>query len=186
MPQVKVAITGSLSMPREEAIRLIEGKTNAAYSKSASWDTSYLVATRTDAGKAASAAKRGIMVIDEHQMIEFIECGEFPQYSVILWLRSAPRRILTFPRSSGLNTNRLSSPTSSAIVITWTLSPSAPSDACALEKLAMAPSISEAMMPKASRFSAPTAFSTLKSLRANNPRPSHRPTLRSGEAWWTF
>jgi hypothetical protein len=78
MPTVKVAITGTLSIPRSEAVRLIEEKTNAKFSKSVSWDTSYLVAARFDSEKARRAAQLGTVVINEKEMMAFIEKGEFP------------------------------------------------------------------------------------------------------------
>ena len=65
-------------MERAEAVKLIETKTNAAYSESSSWDSSYPVASRSATEKAVSAAKRGIMVVNEDQMLEFMGRGEFP------------------------------------------------------------------------------------------------------------
>lgn len=78
MSKVKVAITGTLSMPRSEAVRLLEEKTNAVFSKSVSWDTSYLVAARFDTEKARRAAALGTVVITEKELQEFLSAGAFP------------------------------------------------------------------------------------------------------------
>ena len=59
MVKVKVAITGTLSMPRSEVIKLIEEHTNAQFSPSVSYDTGYLVAARFDTEKARRAANWG-------------------------------------------------------------------------------------------------------------------------------
>ena len=75
---VKVAITGVLSMKRADAVRLIEEKTNAKFSPSVSWDTSYLVASRFDTEKAHRAARVGTIVINEAEMLAFISKGSFP------------------------------------------------------------------------------------------------------------
>ena len=75
---MKVAITGTLSIPRGEAIKLIESRTNAAFSPHVTYDTNYLVAARFDTNKARRAAEIGVTVISEHDMMEFVEQGAFP------------------------------------------------------------------------------------------------------------
>jgi hypothetical protein len=78
MAKVKVAITGTLSMPRSEVIKLIEQHTNAQFSPSVSSDTGYLVAARFDTEKARRAAKLGTTVINEGEMLGFVTQGAFP------------------------------------------------------------------------------------------------------------
>lgn len=78
---VKVSITGQLSMSRKEAVRLIESRTNACFSAEVSYDVNYLVASRFDTDKAKRAAKIGVSVISEAEMMEFIERGVFPENS---------------------------------------------------------------------------------------------------------
>lgn len=76
---MKIAITGTLSMPRNEAVKLIESRTNATFSPSVTYETNYLVAARFDTNKARKAAEIGVTVISERDMLEFIEAGAFPQ-----------------------------------------------------------------------------------------------------------
>ncbi|MFZ3210352.1 MAG: BRCT domain-containing protein [Terriglobales bacterium] len=75
---MKVAITGTLSIPRSDAIQLIESRTNAKFSPHVTHDTNYLVAARFDTNKARRAAEIGVTVISEHDMMEFVEQGAFP------------------------------------------------------------------------------------------------------------
>ena len=76
---MKVSITGTLEgMSRKDAAELIESKTDAAFSPHVTYDTNYLVATRFDSGKARRAAKIGVDIISQAEMMEFIEAGSFP------------------------------------------------------------------------------------------------------------
>ena len=77
---MKVAITGKLeNMERKEAADLINTRTNAEWVKSVTYETNYLVATLFDSGKAKKAAKIGVAVISEQEMLQFIEEGHFPE-----------------------------------------------------------------------------------------------------------
>jgi hypothetical protein len=75
---MKVAITGTLSMPRSEAAKLIESRTNAKFSPNVTYETNYLVAARFDTNKSRKAAEIGVTVISEQDMMEYIERGAFP------------------------------------------------------------------------------------------------------------
>lgn len=77
--EMKVAITGTLSMPRSEAVALIKSKTNAEFAERVSYDINYLVAARFDTNKARRAAQIRVTVISEVDMMEFIQQGAFPQ-----------------------------------------------------------------------------------------------------------
>jgi hypothetical protein len=88
--RVKVAITGTLSQPRREIVRLIEGRTNAEFSPEVTYDTNYLVASRFDTDKARRAAKLGVTVISESEMSECISRGLFPE-------NDKPTRPRTYP-----------------------------------------------------------------------------------------
>ena len=74
---VHVAITGTLSRPRHEIVALIESKTNARFSEHVTYETNYLVASRFDTIKARRAAKLGVKVLTEQDMMGFIERGHF-------------------------------------------------------------------------------------------------------------
>ena len=76
---VKVAITGTLSMPRKSAADIIETRTHAHFADSVTYDVNYLVAERLDTNKARKAAKIGVAVISEAEMMGFIQRGEFPE-----------------------------------------------------------------------------------------------------------
>ena len=76
---IKVAITGTLSKPRKEIVRLIEDRSNAQFSEDVTYDTNYLVAARFDTNKAKRAAEIGVTVISESEMMVFIEGGVFPE-----------------------------------------------------------------------------------------------------------
>jgi len=76
---VQIAITGTLSRPRHEFVLLLESRTNARFSEHVTYQTNYLVASRFDTNKARRAAKLGVRVITEHDMLSFIEHGHFPQ-----------------------------------------------------------------------------------------------------------
>jgi hypothetical protein len=76
---MNVAITGTLSIPRSEAVNLIETRTNAKFAPRVAYDTNYLVAARFDTIKARRAAEIGVTVISEQDMMEFVEQGRFPE-----------------------------------------------------------------------------------------------------------
>ncbi len=76
---MKVAITGTLSMPRDEAIKLIETRTGATASVRVTYDTDYLVTANPETFSARRAAWRGITVISERQMMAYIKQGAFPE-----------------------------------------------------------------------------------------------------------
>lgn len=78
---IKVAITGILALPRNKAVELIETRTSAHFVKRISYEVNYLVASRFDTEKAKAAAKIGLTVISEAEMMGFIEKGEFPENS---------------------------------------------------------------------------------------------------------
>jgi hypothetical protein len=75
---VLVAITGTLSMPRSQAVALIESRTNARFSPDVTYHTNYLVAARFDTNKAHRAAALGIVIISEADMLGYVEKGPFP------------------------------------------------------------------------------------------------------------
>lgn len=79
---LKVAITGTLSKPREEIVRLIEALGNVHFSPQVTYDINYLIASRFDTAKAKRAAQIGITVISESEMMEFIERGSFPENQI--------------------------------------------------------------------------------------------------------
>jgi hypothetical protein len=76
---IKVAITGILSLPRNKAVELIQTRTKAQFVNRISYEVNYLVASRFDTEKAKAAAKIGVTVISEAEMMGFIEKGEFPE-----------------------------------------------------------------------------------------------------------
>jgi len=76
---VKISITGTLSMPRKEAVQLIESRTNAQFSRDVTYDVNYLVAARFDTNKAKRAAQIGVTVISEAEMLDCIQKGSFPE-----------------------------------------------------------------------------------------------------------
>jgi hypothetical protein len=76
--RVRVAITGTLSRPRKEFVSLIETKTNAAYTETVDLQTDYLVSARRDTNKAKAAAKLGVTLLSESEMMSFIDTGHFP------------------------------------------------------------------------------------------------------------
>ncbi|MDC0624684.1 BRCT domain-containing protein [Alphaproteobacteria bacterium] len=80
MKNIIVSITGTLeSMQRSEAAKLINEKTNATFNKGVTLETNYLVATDFTSSKAKKAAKYGVDIINEKELLEFINSGEFPQ-----------------------------------------------------------------------------------------------------------
>ena len=77
--RIKVAITGTLSKPRKEIVRLMEDRSNAEFSPDVTYDTNYLVAARFDTNKAKRAAQIGVTVTSESEMMKFIGNGAFPE-----------------------------------------------------------------------------------------------------------
>src|ERR1035438_10871848 len=88
---VKVAITGVLSIPRKSAAELIETRTNARFADSVTYDVNYLVASRFDSNKARKAAKIGVAIISEVDLMNYIQKGEFPENQKPV--RSEERRV---------------------------------------------------------------------------------------------
>jgi len=76
---MKVAITETLSIPRKSAAELIETRTNARFADSVTYDVNYLVASRFDPNKARTAAKMGVAVISESELMDYVQKGEFPE-----------------------------------------------------------------------------------------------------------
>ncbi len=76
---VKVAITGTLSIPRKSAAELIETRTHAKFADSVTYDVNYLVAGAFDTIKARKAAKIGVSIISEGELMNYIQKGEFPE-----------------------------------------------------------------------------------------------------------
>lgn len=76
-----VAITGTLSVPRKEAAALIDSTSNARFHPDVTYDTNYLVAAVFDSGKARKAAKLGVSIITESEMMEYVHAGRFPENS---------------------------------------------------------------------------------------------------------
>jgi hypothetical protein len=74
-----IAITGTLSMPRIEAATLIDSTSNARFHSDVTFETNYLVAAIFDSGKARKAAKIGVSIITEAEMMEYIQAGSFPE-----------------------------------------------------------------------------------------------------------
>ena len=66
-----------MSRPRHELVALIESGTNARFSERVTYRTNYLVASRFDTHKAKHAAKLGVRIINEQEMMRFIEQGHF-------------------------------------------------------------------------------------------------------------
>ena len=66
-------------MPRKSAAELIETHTNAKYADSVTYDVNYLVASRFDTIKARKAAKIGVAVISEAELMDYIQKGAFPE-----------------------------------------------------------------------------------------------------------
>mgnify|MGYP001436255957 FL=1 len=75
---VTFCITGELSKSRADVIQEIENKTNAKFISGVSKNTDYLISARTDTVKAKNAKKFGTKVINESQLLAFINKGKFP------------------------------------------------------------------------------------------------------------
>ncbi len=76
---VHVAITGTLSVPRKEAAVLIDSTSNARFHPDVTYETNYLVAAIFDSGKARKAAKIGVSIITEAEMMGYVRAGRFPE-----------------------------------------------------------------------------------------------------------
>src|ERR1035438_1947822 len=80
MPErLTVAITGTLSLPREEAAERINATSNARFVTKVAENTDFLVASRFDTVKAHRAAAFGSVVIPEEELMTFLESGSFPK-----------------------------------------------------------------------------------------------------------
>ncbi len=80
---VTFCITGALeSYKRNDAVKLVEAKTNAKFVSKVSSNTDYLVSMSKDTVKAKRAKQFGTIVIDEAEMLVFIKKGKFPQPKV--------------------------------------------------------------------------------------------------------
>ena len=73
-----VAITGTLSKPREEFATRIDSTSNARFVTKVAGDTDYLVAARFDTAKARKAAIFGATIITEQDLESFLTDGYFP------------------------------------------------------------------------------------------------------------
>jgi SOS-response transcriptional repressor LexA len=76
---LEVAITGTLSLPRKEAAALIESTSTAHFHAEVTFQTNYLVAAILDSGKARKAAKIGVAIITEAEMMQHVGAGVFPE-----------------------------------------------------------------------------------------------------------
>jgi hypothetical protein len=65
-------------MPRKEAAALIDSTANARFYPEVTFETNYLVAAIFDSGKARKAAKIGVSIINEAEMMECVKIGRFP------------------------------------------------------------------------------------------------------------
>ncbi len=73
-----VAITGTLSKPRDEFAMRINATSNARFVTKVAGDTDYLVAARFDTVKARDAAIYGSTIITERDLELFLEQQAFP------------------------------------------------------------------------------------------------------------
>lgn len=90
-----VAITGTLSMPRKEAAALIDSTSNARFHPDVTYETNYLVAAIFDSGKARKAAKLGVSIITEAEMMGYVQAGSFPENKTA----ERPAHVNNFPES---------------------------------------------------------------------------------------
>ena len=78
-PTTTFCITGALEKFKSiDAIVEIHNKTNARFVSGVSSQTDYLISSRKDTNKAKRAKAFGTQVIDEAEMIAFINAGNFP------------------------------------------------------------------------------------------------------------
>jgi hypothetical protein len=66
-------------MPRKEAAALIDSTSNARFHPDVTYETNYLVAAIFDSGKARKAAKIGVSIITETEMVGYVQAGRFPE-----------------------------------------------------------------------------------------------------------
>lgn len=76
---VRVAITGTLSIPRKDAAALIDSTSNARFFPHVSYQTNYLVVARFDSNKARKAAQIGVSIISEDEMMAYVKAGRFTE-----------------------------------------------------------------------------------------------------------
>jgi hypothetical protein len=89
-PPVSVAITGTLSIPRAEAARLINSSKNAQFVPSVTYHTSYLVSALPDSQKVRKAREIGVTIISEAQLFDYLKHGTFPPAKTHDYHRPAP------------------------------------------------------------------------------------------------
>jgi hypothetical protein len=77
--KLSVAITGKLSLPRNDMIIRINSTKNARFVERVASNTDYLVAARDDTAKARAARANGTTIISEEQLMEYLQKGEFPR-----------------------------------------------------------------------------------------------------------
>lgn len=89
-----VAITGTLSVPREAAARLINSSQNAQFVASVTYHTSYLVSALADSRKARKAREIGVEILTEKQLFEYLANGFFPPAKTHAYQRPAPPKFV--------------------------------------------------------------------------------------------
>ncbi len=89
-PPVSVAITGTLSIPRKEAARLINASKNAQFVNSVTFHTSYLVSALADSQKVKKALKIGVEILTEDQLFAYLSSGVFPPAKAHEYHQPAP------------------------------------------------------------------------------------------------
>ncbi len=109
--RMTVAITGTLSRPREELAKLISATRNARFVSTLARDTDYLVGARFDTTKAHNAARFGVTIIPESELLSYLAAGEFPQrqhrnthvmnWPEITWRETVDNPVAHFLRYSG-------------------------------------------------------------------------------------
>jgi hypothetical protein len=111
--EVTVAITGDLSVPREEAIVRVNATDNGRYVSKVAMNTDYLIAVRFDTVKARRAAAFGTVVIDESDFNEYLEANHFPRrrarkeahghWPTIEWIREVDVPVLQYLKYQASN-----------------------------------------------------------------------------------
>jgi hypothetical protein len=79
MSIVRVAITGTLSIPRKRVAELINQTSNGEFVESVTYETHYLVSAITTSKKVRKAADIGTSVIGEAELMRYISEGIFPE-----------------------------------------------------------------------------------------------------------
>lgn len=77
--RLAVAITGTLSISRQDAAIRINSTRNARFVDRVASNTDYLVAARRDTSKARAASAYGTTVISEEELLQYLKAGEFPK-----------------------------------------------------------------------------------------------------------